>query len=170
MAIVAYPGTPGTVIYGGLPTPSGGVALTTITLANDTLTEQAGGFVTPMFGQPFVQGDIPAGEWPQLETEDGVPVPYTHWGKTTWPDGSLKWLGFMARFPQAVPALGSNLRFCLLRPPTHQAQPLRQGPSPPTRRPARSISCATTARPLRMWPSRRACLKPSPHPAFKRST
>ncbi len=108
MPTINYPGTPGTVIYGGLPTPTGGTLLTTITLVNDTLAEQAGGFVTPMFGQPFVQGDIPSGEWPQLETEDGVPVPYTHWGKTTWPDGSLKWLGFMARFPQAVPALGSK--------------------------------------------------------------
>lgn len=105
-----YVGRPGRPIYIGKedPTTVGGTTLTSIYLVNDTLTEQAGGFVTPLFGHPFVQGDVPAGTWPQLETEDGVPVPYTHWGKTTWPDGSLKWLGFMARFPQAVPAMGSK--------------------------------------------------------------
>lgn len=105
-----YVGRPGRPIYIGKedPTTAGGTLLTTRTLVNETLTEQAGGFITPFFGVSFVQGDVPAGDWPQFETEDGVPCPYTHWGKTTWPDGSLKFMAFMVRFPQAVPAMGSK--------------------------------------------------------------
>lgn len=107
MTVLYVPGTPGETIYAGRAS-AGGVLITTLSLVNDTMAEQAGGFVSKMFGQPFVQGAIPAGQWPQFETEDFIPCPYTHWGKTTWPDGSLKWMGFMVRFPQAVPALGSK--------------------------------------------------------------
>lgn len=107
----SYPGVPGTTLYAGrasAPPPGPGTLLTTRTLVNETLSEQPGGFITPFFGVSFVQGDVPDGDWPQFETEDGVPCPYTHWGKKTWPDGSLKFMAFMVRFPQAVPALGSK--------------------------------------------------------------
>ncbi|WP_374520374.1 hypothetical protein [Hydrogenophaga sp.] len=107
MAIVAYPGTPGTVIYGGLPTPSGGTALTTITLANTSATEQSAGFVSPMFGLPLKQGDVPAGQYPAFFLADDTPVPATIHSVTSWPDGSMKWCGVFLRVPAAVPGSGT---------------------------------------------------------------
>lgn len=107
MATVAYPGTPGTVIYGGLPTPSGGTALTTITLANTSATEQSAGFVSPMFGLPLKQGDVPAGQYPQFTLTDDTPVPATIHSVTSWPDGSMKWCGVFLRVPSTVAGSGS---------------------------------------------------------------
>lgn len=107
MAIVAYPGTPGTVIYGGLPTPTGGTALTTITLANTSATEQAAGFVSPMFGLPLKQGDVPAGQYPAFFLADDTPVPATVYADTSWPDASKKFCGAFARVPASVPGSGS---------------------------------------------------------------
>lgn len=107
MATVAYPGTPGTVIYGGLPTPSGGTALTTITLANTSATEQSAGFVSPMFGLPLKQGDVPAGQYPAFELADGTPCDPTIYATTSWPDGSMKWCGVFLRVPTTVAGSGS---------------------------------------------------------------
>lgn len=107
MATVAYPGTPGTTIYGGVPIPTAGAEITTITLANTSATEQAAGFVSPMFGLPLVQGDIPAGEYPQFALADDTPVPATVYSDTSWTDGSKKFCGVFARVPAAVPGSSS---------------------------------------------------------------
>lgn len=107
MATVAYPGTPGTVIYGGLPTPNGGTTLTTITLANTSATEQSAGFVSPMFGLPLKQGDVPAGQYPAFFLADDTPVPATIHSVTSWPDGSMKWCGVFLRVPTTVAGSGT---------------------------------------------------------------
>lgn len=107
MATVAYPGTPGTILYGGLPTPSGGTALTTITLANTSATEQSAGFVSPMFGLPLKQGDVPAGQYPAFELADGTPCDPTIYATTSWPDGSMKWCGVFLRVPSTVAGSGT---------------------------------------------------------------
>lgn len=108
MAVVAYPGTPGTVLYGGLPTPSDGTALTTITLANTSATEQSAGFVSPMFGLPLKQGDVPAGQYPAFELAGGTPVPAS-FGKypARWPDGSMRHVPVLLRVPASIPGSGS---------------------------------------------------------------
>jgi hypothetical protein len=60
-----------------------------------------------MFGQPFKQGDIPAGEYPAFTLTNDTPVPATIHSVTTWPDGSMKWCGVMLRVPAAVAGNGS---------------------------------------------------------------
>lgn len=107
MAIVAYPGTPGTVIYGGIPIPTGGTTLTTITLANTSGSTQAAGFVSPMFGLPLKQGDVPAGQYPAFELADGTPCDPTIYATTSWPDGSMKWCGVFLRVPTTVAGSGT---------------------------------------------------------------
>lgn len=102
-----YPGTPGTTLYGGMATPASGTVITTLSLVNTSGSEQAAGFVSPMFGQPFKQGDIPAGEYPQFTLTDDTPCPATIWGVTSWPDGSMKFCGAMIRVPAAVAGSGS---------------------------------------------------------------
>lgn len=107
MATINYPGTPGTTLYGGMATPASGTVITTLTLVNTSGSEQSAGFVSPMFGQPFKQGDIPAGEYPQFALTDDTPCPATIWGVTSWPDGSMKFCGAMIRVPAAVAGSGS---------------------------------------------------------------
>lgn len=87
MAIVAYPGTPGTVIYGGLPTPSGGTLVTTFSLDNWSTV----GSSRTLFrgGMPFKKGDVPAGYVPEIR-RDGVAVAAQFDERVTWSDGSLK--------------------------------------------------------------------------------
>lgn len=75
-----------------------------VTLANETASEQAAGFVTPMFGCKFQQGQIPAGTYPHFQTAAGTACAPTLWGVTSWPDGSMKFCGAMVRVPAAVPA------------------------------------------------------------------
>lgn len=110
MATINYPGVPGTPLYGGrasavVPTP--GSVFTTLTLNNTSVTEQAADFVSPMFGLPIKQGDVPAGEYPIFETTGGVSCPATIWGVTSWPDGSMKFCGAMIRVPAAVAGSGT---------------------------------------------------------------
>lgn len=107
MATLHYPGTPGTMLYFGMAAPAGGTVITTLSLVNTSGSEQAAGFVSPMFGQPFKQGDIPAGEYPQFTLTDDTPCPATIWGVTSWPDGSMKFCGAMIRVPAAVAGSGS---------------------------------------------------------------
>lgn len=107
MAALHYPGTPGTTLYAGMATPAAGTLLTTLTLVNGSTTEQAAGFVSPMFGQPFKQGDIPAGEYPTFTLADDTPVPATIHSVTSWPDGSMKWCGVLLRVPASVAGSGS---------------------------------------------------------------
>lgn len=62
----AYPGNPGGTLYAGKPTPSGGTTPATLTLVNTSASQQASGFVSPMFGVPLKQGDVPTGTYPQF--------------------------------------------------------------------------------------------------------
>ena len=118
-----YPGIPGEPLYvRGTPAPIGGT-VTTMRLTNPTATPQAPGFVSKMVGLPFKQGDMPAGDWPLLEVS-GVACPATNWNATTWPDGSLKWVGCMARIPVAVPA-NSSVDVLVKRGGTRNATPSR---------------------------------------------
>ena len=103
MTLLIVPGTPPETLYAGKATPVVGGIVTTMRLTNPTGTEQTAGFVSKMVGLPFKQGDMPAGDWPLLEV-GGVACPATNWNATTWPDGSLKLVGCMARIPAAIPA------------------------------------------------------------------
>lgn len=107
MPTINYPGTPGTTIYGGVPIPTAGTQITTITLANTSGTTQAAGFVSPMFGLPLKQGDVPAGQYPAFYLADGTPVPATIHSVTSWPDGSMKWCGVFLRVPTTVAGSGT---------------------------------------------------------------
>lgn len=103
----SYVFTPGVTLYAGMTTPSGGTTLTTITLANTSATEQAAGFVSPMFGLPLKQGDVPAGQYPAFFLADNTPVPATIHSVTSWPDGSMKWCGVFLRVPTTVAGSGT---------------------------------------------------------------
>ena len=108
MATLHYPGVPGTVIYGGRPAAAPGVDLTSLTLANESASPQAPGFVTRIFGLPLREGDVPAGSWPAFFLGDGTPVPASL-GKfpARWPDGSMRHVSVMLRVPASVPGSGS---------------------------------------------------------------
>lgn len=100
----------GRPIFGGRPDPYAtppGAVLTTLTLQNESATEQAAGFVSPMFGLPLVKGHVPAGTYPQFVLEDGTYCPATLWGVTSWPDGSMKFCAGMIRVPASVAGSGS---------------------------------------------------------------
>lgn len=105
MPTLQVAGSPGTPIYAGRAAP-GGSLLTTLTLVNTSGSEQAANFVSPMFGQPFKQGDVPSGEYPKWELTDGTPCPATVWGVTTWPDGSMKFCAAMIRVPTTIAGSG----------------------------------------------------------------
>lgn len=107
MATLSYPGTPGQPLYAGMPTPVSGATVATLQLVNTSASAQAADFVTPMFGHPFKQGDVPAGQYPQFTLADGTPCPATLWGLTHWPDGSLKWCGAMIRVPASIAGSGT---------------------------------------------------------------
>lgn len=98
----SYTFTPGVPLYAGLPTPTGDVLLTTLSLVNTSGSTQASNFVSPMFGQPFKQGEMPSGDYPQFQLTDGTPCPATIWGVTNWPDGSMKWCGAMIHVPTTI--------------------------------------------------------------------
>lgn len=80
--------------------PSGVLAL--VRLLNTSGEAQPGGFVSPMFGQPFAQGDIPSGTLPQFSLRDGTPCPATLWGISSWPDGSMKFCSVLLQIPGTI--------------------------------------------------------------------
>lgn len=80
--------------------------LATVWLHNTANAEQPGSFVSPMFGHPFKQGDIPAGSYPQFALTTGEVCAATLWAVSSWPDGSMKFCAVMLRLPQAIK--GSN--------------------------------------------------------------
>lgn len=104
MPTINYPGTPGTTLYGGIDPAA---LLTTLSFVNTSGSEQATGFVSPMFGLPLKQGDVPAGEYPVFQLENGTECPATLWGITTWPDGSMKFCAGMVRVPSTVAGSGT---------------------------------------------------------------
>lgn len=84
--------------------PGGGLA--TLRLRNGGAAPQAADFVTPMFGQSFRRGDLPAGRYPRFALPDGTECPATLWGVTSWPDGSMKFCAAMLRVPAVLPGRG----------------------------------------------------------------
>lgn len=101
----SYAVTAGQPVYAGrmgAPPPGVDALLTTLTLQNTSATEQAAGFVSPMFGLPLKQGDMPAGQYPQFKLTDGTNCPASIWGVSSWPDGSMKFCAAMVRVPTSV--------------------------------------------------------------------
>lgn len=86
--------------------PLGGT-LATMTLVNTSGSAVASNFIAPMFGHPFAEGDIPAGHYPSFVVGGSTACPYTMWGKTTWPDGSLKFASFLMRVPTGITGSGT---------------------------------------------------------------
>ena len=107
MAIVAYPGTPGTTLYAGMPTPTGGSLITTITLQNESASATPAEFFPRMFGQPLKPGDVPAGEYPQYELTDGTPLKASFGEPTYHPDGSMSFVPVLLRVPQSLAGSGT---------------------------------------------------------------
>ncbi len=90
---------------GTTPPPASGLP-TTMTLVNTSGSTQASGFITPIFGMTFRQGDIPSGDAPTF-TVSGTPQPYS-WGlQSYWPDGSLLHASFMFRCTSSIAGSGS---------------------------------------------------------------
>ncbi len=108
-----YSNLGGSTIYAGRlsgvqpPVPPPGTVLTTLTMANETIATQPADLISPMFGVSFKRGELPMGDNPQFKLADGTACPASVWGKTTWPDGSLKFCAAMVRIPASVPAGGS---------------------------------------------------------------
>lgn len=109
MTVLLVPGTPGTTLYAGLPTPSVGGLITTLSLVNTSGSTQAANFVAPMFGVPLKKGDIPDGQYPTFELEDGTPCPATVFANTAWTDDSMSWCGALVRVPDTVAGSGSKV-------------------------------------------------------------
>lgn len=88
MPTLSYPGTPGTTLYAGLPTPSGGTLLTSFSLDNWDASNAS----RTLFrgGMPFAMGDVPTGSVPEIRRAGGAPVVAQFDERTTWSDGSLK--------------------------------------------------------------------------------
>lgn len=106
----SYAVTAGQPVYAGrMGTPPPGVdaLLTTLTLQNTSAAVQAAGFVSPMFGLPLKQGDMPAGQYPQFKLTDGTNCPASIWGVSSWPDGSMKFCAAMVRVPSSVAGSGT---------------------------------------------------------------
>lgn len=103
----SYPGTPGTTLYAGIAPPAGGTTFTTLTLTNTSGTTQASNFVSPMFGLPIKQGDVPSGQYPTFELTDGTPCPATIFNTTSWPDGSMKFCSAFIRVPSSIAGSGT---------------------------------------------------------------
>lgn len=77
------------------------------TLRNTSATTQPAGFVTPMFGQGFVMGQIPVGTYPHFRTAGGLACPASLGGIVTWPDGSMKFCSVFLQVPISVPGNGT---------------------------------------------------------------
>jgi hypothetical protein len=103
----SYPGTPGETLYAGIAAPSVGASVATLTLHNTSGSTQAAGFVSPLFGASFKQGDIAAGTRPVFKTAADADCPATFWLESFWPDGSLKQAGCMILVPTSIPGSGS---------------------------------------------------------------
>ncbi len=82
------------------------VVVTKIKIVNESSHDAEPFSVTQIIGCPFRKGDIPAGQWPQFQLEDGTPVPCTLLSAlaTTWSDGSLKFVPAMLQMPIRIPA------------------------------------------------------------------
>ncbi|HEX4159685.1 MAG TPA: hypothetical protein VHY79_14555 [Rhizomicrobium sp.] len=83
--------------------------ITTITLVNPSASATSPGSVTQLIGCPFRKGDIVNGTWPQFQLADGTSVPCTILDRlrTTWNDGSLKFVPVMLSIPESVQGNGT---------------------------------------------------------------
>ena len=83
--------------------------IATFTLENTSGAIQPIGCCDHMRGHPFVEGDLPSGEYPIFKTAiGGTIVPYSITvDNKAWPDGSMEHAGFVFRLPVAIAASGS---------------------------------------------------------------
>lgn len=82
-----------------------GGLLKTLQVENFGVSDSSPESHTPMFGLGFKEGDMPSGQWPVLKTAGGTVVPYSAGARGSWPDGSLKFLPGLARFPDQITGL-----------------------------------------------------------------
>lgn len=94
--------------------PAVGVLITTKVLTNNDATNAPANFHAKMVGLEFVQGDIPAGTWPEIRLDDGstvVPTTLCTPRASYHLDGSLKFVPALCRIPVALNAGASmNLK------------------------------------------------------------
>lgn len=81
--------------------------LYSVSMLNTSGGTQGVDFVSPMFGLPFKQGDIPASTYPQIKTAGGTVCPATLHSITSWPDGSMKFCGAFCRVPASIAGSGT---------------------------------------------------------------
>ena len=84
------------------------IVLTTMTLRNKSTSLQAAGFVLPLFGHSFVEGQVPAGSWPYFKlASGGQTCPTTLFNVALWPDGSMRFAAVLMRVPTALTGSGT---------------------------------------------------------------
>lgn len=84
--------------------------LGTITVPNTSGSTVATNFITPSFGLEVKKGDVTSSRYIKFTLTDGTTVcPYTAGPKTTWTDGSLKFLPVMCgvRVPTTIAGSGT---------------------------------------------------------------
>lgn len=92
------------MLFSGTASGGGGAGslLKTVQIANDGGGSSATNSHTPMFGLQFKKGDMPSGQYPVLKTAGGTTVPYSYWNVKSWSDGSMKFIGVLPIFPDAI--------------------------------------------------------------------
>lgn len=96
------------ILFSGATSGAAPGLLTTITLVNTSGSTQATNFISPIFGHPFVQGQITTGTAPIFQLTNGTNVPFSmSTVPSYWSDGSLKHASFMLRVPTTIAGSGS---------------------------------------------------------------
>lgn len=85
--------------------PPSGSVIAELAYFNDTASAIPANAVTRMFGHQYREGDVPTGEYPQFELEDGTPVSSNTDMATPWPDGSLCNASHTLRVPAGITAI-----------------------------------------------------------------
>lgn len=108
MSLVNYPGTPGTILYGGKSTPPAGSVITTVTLVNGSGTATPSEFFPKMFGLPLKKGDMPSGQYPSFFLPGDIPCAASFGPPTFWPDGSMRFVPVLLRVPTSLAGSSST--------------------------------------------------------------
>jgi hypothetical protein len=87
------------------PTPPPSGVIETVQLCSTSGSTVAANTPSPpMFPLEFKKGDVPAGQYPQLQATDGTPWGATFINVRHWSDGSMKIAGVLpGPFPKAIP-------------------------------------------------------------------
>ena len=87
------------------PPPGPGSTIAELAYFNDTASPIPAHAVTRMFGHQYREGDIPSGDYPQFELEDGTPVASNTDMATPWPDSSMLHASHTLRVPAGISAI-----------------------------------------------------------------